>query len=349
MKHHIESEVLIGMDNGDVENNGCEERVLETDNVRISQRTWSETNVLTWACVHDDAMQDGGKLQAVLRGTRPHVAVVEHGPRRDSKEKKTSSALIDVGSKARFDKSVRSWARKEGYGCAYIVGEATEAMTVLSVLRPLRVCLGFSISGANAHENNLIAEGSVVLLEYEDWTLVSAVVPKRKIGMGWREYVDVWSTFWRLLEAQVTEFASPSKTVVYAGNLGVALQKCEVHNGLDRVSNVGSVTLATTVKNFCKRMGLVVASHKQSTSPAENYTYFPSAQDKRRGRGARTTHVMTTERMQTTFPKLQEVVNVSYMGGGAHVPVMLTLATCPTLIRRHTVDRLRTLCREGVR
>ena len=30
MKHHIESEVLIGMDNGDVENNGCGEQVLET-------------------------------------------------------------------------------------------------------------------------------------------------------------------------------------------------------------------------------------------------------------------------------------------------------------------------------
>ena len=49
MKHHIENEILIGMDNGDVENNGGGEQVLETDNVRISQRTWSETNVLAWA------------------------------------------------------------------------------------------------------------------------------------------------------------------------------------------------------------------------------------------------------------------------------------------------------------
>ena len=119
MKHHIESEILIGMDNGDVENNGGGEQVLETDNVRISQRTWSETNVLTWACVHDEAMQDGGKLQAVLRGTRPHVAVVEHSPRCDKKVEKTSSALIDVGSKARFDKSVRGWARKEGRMCVH--------------------------------------------------------------------------------------------------------------------------------------------------------------------------------------------------------------------------------------
>ena len=184
MKHHMENEILIGMEDSDVENNGGGKQVLEADNVRLSQRTWSETNVLAWACVHDEAMRDGGKLQAVLRGTRPHVAVVEHGPRGDRRVEKTSSALIDVGSKARFDKSVRSWARKEGYGCAYIVGEASEAMTVLSVLRPLRVCQGFSISGANALENKLIAEGSVVLLEYEDWTLVSAVVPKRKISMG---------------------------------------------------------------------------------------------------------------------------------------------------------------------
>ena len=115
-------------------------------------------------------MQDGGKLQAVLRGTRPHVAVVEHGPRGDRKVEKTSSALIDVGSKARFDKSVRCWARKEGHGCTYIVGEGAEAMTVLSVLRPLRACQGFSICGANTLENDLVAEGRVVLLEYEDWT-----------------------------------------------------------------------------------------------------------------------------------------------------------------------------------
>ena len=141
MKHHMENEILIGMEDSDVENNGGGEQVLEADNVRLSQRTWSETNVLAWACVHDEAMRDGGKLQAVLRGTRPHVAVVEHGPRCDKKVEKTSSALIDVGSKARFDKSVRGWARKEGYGCAYIVGEASEAMTVLSVLRPLRVNL----------------------------------------------------------------------------------------------------------------------------------------------------------------------------------------------------------------
>ena len=88
-------------------------------------------------------MLEGGELQAVLRGTRPHVAVVEHGPRCSKKMEMTSSALIDAGSKARFDKSVRCWAREEGYGCTYMVGEGAEAMTVLSVLRPLRACQGF--------------------------------------------------------------------------------------------------------------------------------------------------------------------------------------------------------------
>ena len=45
MKHHMENEILIGMDNSDVENNGGGEQVLEADNVRLSQRTWSETAV----------------------------------------------------------------------------------------------------------------------------------------------------------------------------------------------------------------------------------------------------------------------------------------------------------------
>ena len=51
------------------------------------------------------------------------------------------------------------------------------------------------ITGSFSGGNGGLAEGSVVLLEYEDWILVSAVVPKRKIGMVWREYVEVWTTF----------------------------------------------------------------------------------------------------------------------------------------------------------
>ena len=46
-----------------------------------------------------------------------------------------------------------------------MVGEGTDAVTVLSVLRPLRVCQGFSIGGASVLESGLVAEGKVVLLE----------------------------------------------------------------------------------------------------------------------------------------------------------------------------------------
>ena len=114
MKHRTENKVLIGTEESDVENSMGGEQVLEADSERLSQRSWSETNILAWACMHDEAMLDGGKLQAVLRGTRPHVAVVEHGPRCGKKMGMTSSVLIDARSKARFDKSVRCWARKEG-------------------------------------------------------------------------------------------------------------------------------------------------------------------------------------------------------------------------------------------
>ena len=107
MKHRIENEVLNGTEESDVENKMGGEQVLEADSEQQSQRCWSETNILTWACVHDETMLEGGKLQAVLRGTRPHVAVMEHGPRCSNDMEMTSSALIDAGSKARFDKSVR--------------------------------------------------------------------------------------------------------------------------------------------------------------------------------------------------------------------------------------------------
>ena len=220
MKHHTEIKVSIGTKASDVEENYGEENVLVEGSEQPSQVGWVETNILAWTCTHDDAMFEGGKLQAVLRGARPHVAVVEHKVKCTRSLDSTSSALSDARSKASLTKSVRCWARKEGYGSTYMVGEGTDAMTVLSVLRPLRVCQGFSISGASVLESSLVAEGKVVLLEYEDWTLVSAVVPKRRIGMGWREYVEVWNAFWMLLGTQVTDFASPTKTLVYAGNLG---------------------------------------------------------------------------------------------------------------------------------
>ena len=348
MKHHTEIKVSIGTKASDVEENYGEENVLVEGSEQPSQVGWAETNILAWTCTHDDAMFEGGKLQAVLRGARPHVAVVEHKVKCTRSLDSTSSALSDARSKASLTKSVRCWARKEGYGSTYMVGEGTDAMTVLSVLRPLRVCQGFSISGASVLESSLVAEGKVVLLEYEDWTLVSAVVPKRRIGMGWREYVEVWNTFWMLLGNQVTDFASPTKTLVYAGNLGVALQKCDVHHGLDRVSDVGSITLAAAIKNFGKRVGLVVENPSKNGAPADDYTYYPSAQDKRRRRGARSTYVMSNMRVQASFPKVQNVVTVHHMGGGAHVPVALTLASCPTLVRRRTMSRLRALCQEGV-
>ena len=37
MKHHMENETLIGMEDSDVENKEGGEQVLEADNVRLSQ------------------------------------------------------------------------------------------------------------------------------------------------------------------------------------------------------------------------------------------------------------------------------------------------------------------------
>ena len=50
MKHRIENEVLNGTEESDVENKMGGEQVLEADSERLSQRCWSETNILTWGC-----------------------------------------------------------------------------------------------------------------------------------------------------------------------------------------------------------------------------------------------------------------------------------------------------------
>ena len=286
-------------------------------------------------------------VQDLLLKAEANIAIVETtGPRRDWKQ---------------LDRAEQQLTRGQappvllGYQFHIQTAGETDTLALWSEFPPLQVITRFQCALESRLEVRLNEQERFLLVEFDQFLLLAARFPKVEgsTGVG-PTTLSRRQCFERMLEMQVRSTGADilartgsSKPVVFAGQLGVTLHKHGAHDGLARTSPIRDRGLVQSTQSFLSKLQLVDTSVNFLSPRDRCFTFYPSGPDKRRGRGAQTSYALVSSSLLTEgYPGVARVRHLHHLGGGAHVPVELTLNVDPLLVRRQAQEQLQQLCEE---